>query len=376
MRLSVINQYPDLEATGPRLQTLIGEFAARPKAQFRCLVAFASEQGLKQVEDCILDFLRRGGSVYFIVGVDLGGTSREALERLLSWKRAFPKRVDARVFSTADNATIFHPKVYWFDSAERRVVVVGSANATGGGLFRNFEVSLEMELEAAVDSDAFEDLDFLWMTYSSPLPPLSEENLLEVDASLASRLKSGRAPTDGDARLPHPLAGLKQRGAAKSTVPTKSRMPTKKATGSAAKAVELVMDILEETRQTQVQLPVGALPFFKAQPEQRQTVTLHQVFRGSVVKSDLRPFIHLDNNTHRLEIDAIRGLPRPQIIRFWRAFGDPRHVFYEVLLRGTTRFAQLDLLLQNQGTQTRAGARRWLVRGPSTGTTSHKRKSR
>ena len=373
MRLSVINQYPDLEATGPRLQTLIGEFADRPKAQFRCLVAFASEQGLKQVESSILDFLKRGGSIYFIVGVDLGGTSREALERLLSWKRAFPKRVDARVFSTADNATIFHPKVYWFDSTERRVVVVGSANATAGGLVRNFEVSLEMELEAAVDSDAFEDLDFLWMTYSSPLPPLTEDNLLEVDASLVARLKSGRPPTDGDAALPHPLAGLK--GMTPVKPPVKPKVHPKKAAALVG-ALELVMDILEETRQTQVQLPVGALPFFKAQPERRQSVNLHQVFRGSVVKSDLRPFIHLDNNTHRLEIDAIRGLPRPQIIRFWRASADSRNVQYEVLLRGTTRYAELDALLQSKGTQTRAGARRWLVRGPSTGTASTKGKTR
>jgi HKD family nuclease len=369
MRLSVINQYPDLEATGPRLQKLIGEFADRPKAQFRCLVAFASEQGLKQVEDCVLDFLKRGGSIYFIVGVDLGGTSREALERLLSWKRAFPKRVDTRVFSTADNATIFHPKVYWFDSTERRVVVVGSANATGGGLLRNFEVSLEMELEAGVDSDAFEDLDFLWMTYSSPLPPLSEKNLLEVDASLVARLKSGRPPTDGDASLPHPLAGVK------GVIPAKPKMAPRKATGLTG-AVELVMDILEETRQTQVQLPVDALPFFNADPVRRQSINLHQVFRGNVVKSDLRPFIHLGNNTHRLEIDAIRGLPRPQIIRFWRASGDPPNVYYEVLLRGTTGYAELDSLLQRKGTQTRAGARRWLVRSPSTGSASTKGKSR
>jgi HKD family nuclease len=369
MRLSVINQYPDLKATAPRLQTLIGEFADRPKAQFRCLVAFASEQGLQQVEDCVLDFLKRGGSIYFIVGVDLGGTSRQALERLLSWKRAFPRRVDARVFSTADNATIFHPKVYWFDSTERRVVIVGSANATMGGLLKNFEVSLEMELEPAVDSDAFEDLDFLWMTYSSPLPPLSESNLLEVDASLVARLKSGRPPTDGNASLPHPLAGLRKAG------PAKPKVPSKKATDIAG-AVELVMDILEETRQTQVQLPVGALPFFNAEPERRQSINLHQVFRGNVVKTDKRPFIHLENNTHRLEIDAIRGLPRPQIVRFWHSTSDSRNVHYEIVLRGTNRYAALDSLLHSAGRQTRAGARRWLVRGPSTGSVSTKRNSR
>jgi hypothetical protein len=158
-------------------------------------------------------------------------------------------------------------------------------------------------------------------------------------------------------------------------VSPRPKVPPKKAAGLVG-SLELVMDILEETRQTQVQLPVAALPFFEAQPERRQSVTLYHVFRGSVVKSDQRPFIHLNNNTHRLEIDAIRGLPRPQIIRFWRTSGDSRNVNYEVLLRGTNRYTQFDSLLQSKGTQTRAGARRWLVQGPSTGTASAKGKSR
>src|ERR1022692_3337157 len=50
-------------------------------------------------------------------------------------------RSDARVFSAADNKCIFHPKVYWLDSDERKVVVIGSANATVGGLVHNLEAS-------------------------------------------------------------------------------------------------------------------------------------------------------------------------------------------------------------------------------------------
>lgn len=360
MRLSVINQYPSLRGTGERIQALISEFASEPKAQFRCLVAFASDGGLKLIEDPVLAFLMRGGSIYFIVGVDLGGTSREAVERLLTWKRAYPKQVDARVFTTADNAAIFHPKVYWLDAADRRVVIVGSVNATTGGLASNFEVSVEMELASEGDDVALEEFDYLWMSYSSPLPPLSEENLLEVDAALTARLRSGRPPTDAHPGEPHPLSGLK-----KPKATAKKKLPKGKPT-ALGPSVDLVMDILEETRQTQVQLPVAALwPFFRAKPERKQSIELCQVFRGEVVKSGKRPFIHLDNNTHRLEIDAVRGLPRPQIIHFWRRRDDAGTIFYELALRGTKQFRDLDALLRSEGTQTRAGARRWLLRDSS-----------
>jgi HKD family nuclease len=357
MLLSIINQYPDLNATGCRLRELLSEFASLSGAQFRCLVAFASLRGLKQIEEQVLLFLQQGGLLHIIVGVDLQGTSREAVECLLAWKRSFPKRVDARVFTTADNLTIFHPKVYWFDAAERRTVVVGSANATAGGLIANFEVSVELQLEHEVDSDAFEKFDLLWMTYSSPLPPLTEKNLLEIDRMLVARLQSGRVPTDGDPKQQHPLAsGDFARTYSKPK-------PRRRKTREGGARIELIMDILEETRRTQVQLPVNALqPFFEAQPERKQSMELIQVVRGDVVKQDVRPFIHLANNTHRLEVDAIRGLPRPQIIRFWRGSEDAKSISYEIILRGTRRYKEFDSLLTSKGTQTRSGARRWLIR--------------
>ena len=118
------------------------------------------------------------------------------------------------------------------------------------------------------------------------------------------------------------------------------------------------MDILQETRQTQVQLPVEVLASFFGTSDR---VRLHQVRKGVVVKSDTRPIIHLENNTHRIEIDAIRGLPRPQIIRFFR----PRRqssINYELILNGTKEYRELEHLLAKSGNQTRRGARRWLTR--------------
>lgn len=118
------------------------------------------------------------------------------------------------------------------------------------------------------------------------------------------------------------------------------------------------MDILQETRQTQVQLPVEVLPAFFGKADR---IRLQQVRKDAIVKSDTRPIIHLDNNTHRIEIDAIRGLPRPQIIRFFRPRGQS-NIRYEVVLNGTKEYRALDHLLAKDGNQTRLGARRWLIR--------------
>jgi phosphatidylserine/phosphatidylglycerophosphate/cardiolipin synthase-like enzyme len=94
------------------------------------------------------------------------------------------------------------------DSNDRKVVIVGSANATSGGLSRNFETSLEVEVEPLVDDELLEDLNFLWVSYSSPLPPLTVANLLEIDRNIIQRVGHDQPPTDARPRQPHPLRQL------------------------------------------------------------------------------------------------------------------------------------------------------------------------
>jgi hypothetical protein len=356
LRASVINQYLQQDSTANRLGALLTDFSALERAQFRALIAFASETGLRVLEPGLRRFLDSGHSVFWIVGVDLGGTGREALEFLWNLRRDYPGRVDARVLSTGDNQTIFHPKVYWLDAEDRKVVVVGSANATVGGLQRNFEASLQLDLQPLDDGDIVEDLDFLWMSYTSPLPPLSPDNLLEIDRGLIARMGHDHPPTDGDPARPHPLHGIVPRPPRPRPAPGAVRRLGRPAGIHPVR--ELVMDILQETRQTQVQLPVEAVAAFFGG---RNRIDLRQVHKGIVVKSDVRPIIDLDNNTHRIEIDAIRGLPRPQIIRFRRPSRSAAVVDYEIVLNGTREYRALDQMLEDRGQQTRRGARRWLL---------------
>jgi HKD family nuclease len=363
MRISIVNQYLEQATTGARLSTLLNNFSGQPNAQFRVLVGFASRAGFQLFERPLRHFLDCGHSTFWIVGVDLGGTGREALEFLYSLSREYPGQVDARILTVGDNAVVFHPKVYWLDSQVQRMVLIGSANATAGGLGQNFEVSAEIEVEPEANDELGEQLDHLWISYSSPLPPLTPAHVLPVDLRLIGRLGPDLPPTDARPALPHPLRGLVPR--VRLHRPARSGARARIGTGTGHRWLpnagrELIMDILHETRGTQVQIPVEAFgTFFDMR---RSSITLRQRIAGAVVKEDRRPFIHLANKTHRIEIDAIRGLPRPQIIRMWRDRHLPGVVDYQVVLRGTRGYAELDRLLETEGERTRQGARRWLAR--------------
>lgn len=98
-------------------------------------VAFARNSGVLRLKDAIAKFRARGGTVAAYVGVDLGGTSYEALTNLL-------RDVDSLSVVHSELEQTFHPKTYFFEGEKKRTLIVGSHNLTGGGLWTNFESSL------------------------------------------------------------------------------------------------------------------------------------------------------------------------------------------------------------------------------------------
>lgn len=109
-------------------------------------VAFAKNSGVLRLKDALVDFRKRGGVVNVYVGVDLGGTSYEALTALLLY-------VDSLNIVHSERGQTFHSKIYQFLGDNKNVTVVGSHNLTGGGLWTNFESSFIMEFENSA-SDA------------------------------------------------------------------------------------------------------------------------------------------------------------------------------------------------------------------------------
>lgn len=109
---------------------------------FNIVVAFAKNSGVLRLKDSLERFRKRGGVVNVYVGVDLGGTSYEALSTLLI-------HTDSLNVVHSEKGQTFHAKIYQFIGANKSLVVVGSHNLTGGGLWSNFESSVIIPVDSS-----------------------------------------------------------------------------------------------------------------------------------------------------------------------------------------------------------------------------------
>lgn len=112
--------------------------------------AFVSLRTVLRLRQPILAARDRGCAVSVIVGIDLDGTSREALQELISWA------VNARVFSNASPRSTFHPKAYLFESRRQAALFVGSNNLTEGGFYTNHELAVRMDFDFPDDRVEFD----------------------------------------------------------------------------------------------------------------------------------------------------------------------------------------------------------------------------
>ena len=102
-------------------------------------VAFAKNSGVLRIKDGLEKFRSHGGTVNAYVGVDLGGTSYEALTALLL-------HTDSLNVVHSERGQTFHSKIYHFLGNNGGLLVVGSHNLTGGGLWTNFESSVHIPI--------------------------------------------------------------------------------------------------------------------------------------------------------------------------------------------------------------------------------------
>ena len=135
METIIIGQGYNIEEDSSVGKELVKQFESNIYDSFTCLVAFASYSGVSALTKHIEEGKTRGMKIKVVLGVDQKGTSKEALEEVLSWK------VDARIFHTSSN-NIFHPKVYLFENRDIFTLIVGSNNLTVPGLVQNIECSL------------------------------------------------------------------------------------------------------------------------------------------------------------------------------------------------------------------------------------------
>lgn len=161
-------------------------------------VAFAKNSGVLRIKNALAKFRGRGGKVNAYVGVDLGGTSYEALTALLL-------NTDSLNLVHSELDQTFHSKIYQFFGENNGLLVVGSHNLTGGGLWTNFESSLHIQIkkEGAVEVKILEDVKSYFQNLAalrdSFVPITTQDQIDElldkgyVNKEVADRVRRARA---------------------------------------------------------------------------------------------------------------------------------------------------------------------------------------
>jgi len=127
-------------ADGRDLTDFIGAVAADGALHnLDVVVAWAKRSGLSRLRNHLEAIRARPATTRLIVGIDEGGATRQGLELA---RELFDS---VHVFHDRAGRT-FHSKVYaaWGDDGAR--VLVGSHNATAGGVYFNYEAGLECDL--------------------------------------------------------------------------------------------------------------------------------------------------------------------------------------------------------------------------------------
>lgn len=196
--------------------TLKTELASSAWTRFTAVVAFARLSGVTQVQPTIASFAESRGRVDLTVGTDLGGTSYEAV-----WYLHNAISSSGRILlASAEPGGTFHPKVFIFSDARhsrstvealsgatKALVIVGSSNLTGGGLYLNDEASAIWTPSLADGRDGR-----AWRTLLTELAPWLDPSGERIIGS-ASKASLRRLALEGI--LPQELS--RQRGAVRGT---------------------------------------------------------------------------------------------------------------------------------------------------------------
>ena len=135
MKVKFIGQGLSLPSDKPAGDIINDILESKNYQEFSAFVAFASVGGIKQILPNLKEHIKGNGTIRLYVGVDLHGTSKEALEMLIA--EGIPTYI---VFSS--NRIVYHPKIYTFEGNNKYFVIIGSSNLTTSGLYQNVEASL------------------------------------------------------------------------------------------------------------------------------------------------------------------------------------------------------------------------------------------
>jgi hypothetical protein len=144
-----------------------------------------------------------GATVQFVLGLDLGGTSKEVLREVASWG------IPVTIVKNRLPGHIFHPKIYLVEWPNSASIIIGSNNATEGGFFRNYESAARVDYDFPADAvpyaEAIQQLDRF-------LRPAGDTARALTPEYLAALLARDDIPDEFNARVRTADAGSRQPG--------------------------------------------------------------------------------------------------------------------------------------------------------------------
>ena len=158
------------------LQDMMAALQNDSFAHFWFIVAYAKSGPLYRLQGLLEKWRSSGKTSAAIIGLDQRGTSKEALELLLT--------LFDSVYVTQDSRITFHPKIYLFRGADQAEAFIGSNNLTVGGTEKNFEAGVHLRFDLPKDADDLVMLESAW----SELLPTACDATVRLDPNILARL--------------------------------------------------------------------------------------------------------------------------------------------------------------------------------------------
>lgn len=383
----IIGQGYNLEENSSVGLELIKLFDSKRYTSFTCLVAFASQGGVSALTSRILEAKNRGVEIKVILGVDQQGTSKEALEEVLSWG------VSAHIYHTAD-FNIFHPKIYLFENEDIFTLIVGSNNLTVPGLVQNVECSLMIkDIRSNPVLEKFYNywggiLDGsevnLYAINQDLIDRLYEDGIITSESQRKDKYDNGEdaSPVTGKKNIIFNKAGVQRRPEgfvpARKVRRIKAKMSVSGANDSVSFVEEEFQSVEEQVliaeigggpRWKQVNFPVGIFQdFFGARRgDNSYKINLRNIAPGGVLgEAEIRQAVTVKSNNFRFEIkcaETERAYPgkdnRP--IGLFVKVGD-KEFLYQVLMPGYPAYDRIrDYLVMEAKTKRTGELKRIIV---------------
>jgi len=202
MRIDVIPQISIGSVQRIRVGDVLCRWLADNRSEeFTFAVAYMRLSGIGRLGAAFESLLNRRGRIAGAVGIDDRVTTVEALKALHRISR------NSTVFHTV-SGYIYHPKLYLITMDCRAIAVVGSANLTRDGLFRNIEFAsaVHMDFSNSVDLATFK----CYQSFINELLDTSHPNVKPINAKTIRSLLKARA-IGKESTIPEPGAPLESR---------------------------------------------------------------------------------------------------------------------------------------------------------------------